>query len=34
VKNIFLTLKEHADLLAFLKAISTTAADFQKPVLP
>lgn len=34
VHNLFLTSKEHADLLAFLKAISAPARPFQKPVLP
>jgi len=34
VHNLFLTQKEHTDLLAFLHAISAPAADFSKPVLP
>lgn len=34
VKMLFLTNKEQADLLAFLKAISAPPLDFDKPVLP
>ncbi len=34
VKMLYLTPKEHADLLDFLRAISAPPLEFKKPVLP